>query len=124
MSKSRKTFEGEMEEVARYRFISECIEAEEEKLGKFEPIPFKGKPFVFDEKNPGRVTTVVQFPNWRNMTPEDTQNYIREAAEEIAPELVKAMRPADNPKHRFRHGLDGAYDHDCDDICCRPARLA
>lgn len=30
--------------------------------------------------------------------------------------------PRDNPAHRERHGLEGAYDSVCNDICCKPPK--
>src|SRR5687768_17013269 len=32
--------------------------------------------------------------------------------------------PRDNPAHRERYGLDGAWDAHCEDVCCAPAKLA
>jgi hypothetical protein len=33
---------------------------------------------------------------------------------------IEHLYPRDNPAHRERHGLEGAYDQDCNDICCKP----
>jgi hypothetical protein len=86
-----KVQEEEAAETAHERLNAGNIAAEEDKFGEFPVIPFKGEPFVFDEKNP---------------------------------KFAEMVKPTDNPEHRFRHGLEGAYDPECNDICCRPARLA
>jgi hypothetical protein len=93
---------------ARQRLNAGSIEEEEERLGKFEGIdwgkdpsftvvPFKGKPLVFEERpGPSKVIMVTKLAGRGAVIP-----------------------PRENVAHRERHGLDGAFDASCDDICCK-----
>jgi hypothetical protein len=75
---------------ARQRLNAGSIEEEEERLGKFEGIDW-GKDPSFT-----KVIKVTRLPGRGAIIP-----------------------PRDNSAHRERHGLDGAFDASCDDICCR-----
>ena len=107
LGKAIRQFKEEMAgDVARARQRNEAMDEERERFGEhpgdveplgFTQVTYKGEP-VKDE------ASCTCFP-WDGIH---------------AVDCPKAL-PRENPAHRERHGLEGAYDSVCQDVCCKPS---
>lgn len=99
--------------AAAARLNAGNIAAEEEKLG-----PFSAKIPVATTRGLTMdvLKEAIERLSIRPFTPEEI-----EALDAYKSEPLQPWRPEQNPAHRERFGLDGAWDAECDDVCCRPA---